>query len=133
MNNEDGNTGNWEKQLGASLKRSLESQDDAPPFDAVFAAAERRHGDSKRPYAGIAGAAVVAAVVAAVAVAVMLMIEARAPTPDSMPKMLQVAELMDSTNWSAPSDVLLPTHEFDIYQELPVLLESTKPAEGALL
>jgi len=126
MNNEDGNTGNWEKQLGASLKRSLESQDDAPPFDAVFAAAERRHGDSKRPYAGIAGAAVVA-------VAVMLMIEARAPTPDSMPKMLQVAELMDSTNWSAPSDVLLPTHEFDIYQELPVLLESTKPAEGALL
>ena len=41
--------------------------------------------------------------------------------------------LLNTTQWSAPSDALMPTHEFDIYQELPVLLESTKPAEGALL
>lgn len=131
MNNENGDTGDWEKQMGATLKRALESQDDAPTFDAVFAAAEHRYGDSKRQYAGIAGAAVVAAV----AVAVMLVIGADAPTPglESDEKMFQVAELMNSTEWSAPSDVLLPTHEFDIYQELPVLLESTKPAEGALL
>ena len=35
------------------------------------------------------------------------------------------AELMDSTYWSAPSDVLLPDREFDIYQDLPELFEST--------
>ncbi|MDH3747675.1 MAG: hypothetical protein OER97_05670 [Gammaproteobacteria bacterium] len=131
MNDENGNTSNWEKRLATALKSSLESKDKTPPFDAVFAAAERRRRDSKRQYAGLAGAAMVAAV----AVAVVFMINAGAPTPDSpaLPKLLQVAELMDSTDWSAPSDVLLPTHEFDIYQELPVLLESTKPAEGALL
>jgi hypothetical protein len=49
------------------------------------------------------------------------------------PSYVEVADLMDSTYWSAPSDVLLPDREFDIYQDLPVLFESTEPAEGALL
>jgi len=129
MNEENGNAGNWEQRLASALKSSLDGKDETPPFDAVFEAAERRHKDSKRQYVGLAGAAMVAAV----AVAVVLMINAGAPTQEPMPKLLLVAELMDSTDWSAPSDVLLPTHEFDIYQELPVLLESTKPAEGALL
>jgi hypothetical protein len=46
---------------------------------------------------------------------------------------IEVAELLDSTYWFAPSDVLLPDREFDIYQDMPVLFESTEPAEGALL
>ena len=46
---------------------------------------------------------------------------------------IEVAELLETTYWSAPSDVLLPEHEFDIYQEMPVIFESTEPAGGALL
>ena len=46
---------------------------------------------------------------------------------------IEVADLLESTYWSAPSDVLLPDRQFDIYQELPVIFESTEPAGGALL
>lgn len=131
MSNEDKSADNWDKELAATLKRSLASNDEAPPFDAVFAASERRHNSSRRQFARFAGAAMVAAV----AVTVLIIFNKGAQTPESepWPELLQMAELMDSTAWSAPSDVLLPTHEFDIYQDLPVLLESTKPVEGALL
>ena len=46
---------------------------------------------------------------------------------------IELADLLESTYWSAPSDVLLPDREFDIYQDMPVLFESTEPAGGALL
>ena len=46
---------------------------------------------------------------------------------------IELAELMGSTSWAAPSDVLMPEYEIDIYQDLPALMESTKPVEGALL
>ena len=46
---------------------------------------------------------------------------------------VEVADLMDSTYWTAPSDVLLPDRQFDIYQDMPELFESTEPAGGTLL
>jgi len=44
-----------------------------------------------------------------------------------------MADLLESTSWVAPSDVLLPKHEIDLYQDLPAFSVSTRPAEGALL
>ena len=68
-----------------------------------------------------------AVVVAAAALTVYLQ------APRQEPHYIEVAELLDTTYWSAPSDVLLPDREFDIYQDMPELFESTEPAEGALL
>ena len=42
-------------------------------------------------------------------------------------------ELLETTSWSAPSDSLLPQHQFDIYGEIPVIIESTETYGGALL
>ena len=41
--------------------------------------------------------------------------------------------LLNSTQWSAPSDLLMPEHQFDLYQDLPLLMESTESQEGSLL
>jgi hypothetical protein len=41
--------------------------------------------------------------------------------------------LMNSTTWTAPSDVLMPDHQFDIYRDIPVLDQSTISEEGTLL
>ncbi len=95
----------------------------APPFEATWAAAERRRGGRRYGY-GLGGAA------AAVTAAVIILISNGAPPAGDY---LEVADLMNSTYWAAPSDVLLPEREFDIYQDLPELFESTDPAGGALL
>ena len=70
---------------------------------------------------------------AAAVVVAMLVITVGNPPPVDETAYIEIAELLETTYWSAPSDVLLPEREFDIYQELPVLFESTEPAEGALL
>ena len=95
-----------------------------PSFEKVWQEAERRNAASRQSYRWFAGAAATAA---AIVVALYLQ------TPAEQDPYIEVAELLDSTYWSAPSDVLLPDREFDIYQDLPVLFESTEPAEGALL
>jgi hypothetical protein len=114
-----------EAQLAADVRKVLDAGAEAPPFAATFQAAEDTYYGNRRRLAALAAVATLAAV----SVAVVVTTTQDAPEADY----LQVAELMDGTSWAAPSDVLLPSHEFDIYQELPVLLESTKPAEGALL
>ena len=43
------------------------------------------------------------------------------------------ARLLETTYWEAPSDVLLPARERDIYRDLPALEVSTEGNEGALL
>lgn len=88
----------------------------APNFGDAWQAAAQRHATSRRRYAGVAAAAVVAAVIA-VATGV------RPPTPET--GYIELADLLGTTHWSAPSDVLIPEREFDIYQELPALFEST--------
>jgi len=96
-----------------------------PSFEDTWRAAERRHAAGRRQKRLLATAA---ALVAAVAVGVNL----QAPPVNDV-TYIEVAEILGSTSWSAPSDVLLPEHEFDIYQELPTLIESTQPAGGSLL
>ena len=114
-------------RLSAELIRKLASGDapDHPPFGQVMLAAEHRISVQRQRYRVLSAAAVLIAAV---------VIGATAPTQStSVYKYIEVAELMESTSWTAPSDVLLPTYEFDIYRDLPTLMESTKPAEGALL
>jgi hypothetical protein len=95
-----------------------------PSFERLWQKAEQKHAALRRRYRWFAGAAATAA---AVAIALNLQ------PPEEQGAYIEIAELLDSTYWSAPSDVLLPDREFDIYQDLPVLFESTEPAEGALL
>ena len=97
----------------------------APAFDATWRAAEGRYARARRNRRMLAGAA------AAVAAIVVGLNPTDSPVDDVT--YIEVAELLESTSWTAPSDVLLPEREFDIYQELPTLLESTETAEGALL
>ena len=86
-----------------------------PAFAVAWAAAERRRKGKRYGYGlGAAAAALVAAV--------MVLQVGTAPPAQSY---VEVADLMDSTYWAAPSDVLLPDREFDIYQDLPELFEST--------
>ncbi len=94
-----------------------------PSFANTWRAAEERHAARRRHYRRFA---VAAAAVATVVVA----LNAHSPLQDSY---IEVAELLESTYWSAPSDSLLPDREFDIYQDMPVIFESTEPAGGALL
>jgi len=46
---------------------------------------------------------------------------------------LTAEALLDATYWIAPSDVLMPQYQFDIYQDIPFLMESTDIQEGSLL
>lgn len=96
----------------------------APPFGEMWQRAGARYTASRRQYTGFAVAAAVVA---------MLVISFGNRAPVEEAAYIEIAELLETTYWSAPSDVLLPEREFDIYQELPVLFESTEPAEGALL
>jgi hypothetical protein len=117
---------NWNDQdLAEAVRDARPPPVEPPPFESVIAAAERQYQLSRRRYAWFASAAAVtAAVYVAFSVGTPSMNEA---------DYIHIADLLESTSWSAPSDVLMPTHQIDIYQELPTLTESTKPAEGALL
>jgi hypothetical protein len=94
-----------------------------PAFSQVWQSARQRHAAVRRRNQQFAGAAVVVA-------AVVIAFFAESPSEHSY---IEVADLMESTYWTAPSDVLLPEREFDIYQDMPVLFESTEPAGGTLL
>lgn len=90
--------------------------EDAPAFDETWRRAEARLATSRRQYARLAAVAVTLGVVAAV-------FGVRSTVDE--PQYIEMAELLNSTYWAAPSDVLLPQREFDIYQDLPELFEST--------
>jgi hypothetical protein len=96
-----------------------------PAFHTVWAAAEKRAARGRKQ-GWMAGGAVAAAAVAMVAVGLLRPAEQdwQFVNPDAFE---------NSTSWVAPSDVLLPEHRVDIYREIPVLIESTKTEEGALL
>ena len=97
-----------------------------PGFDAVWAAAEARVSRQRRRMTAIGGIA------AGVAVVAVLVISQLQPTERDW-HYVDPDEFASSTSWAAPSDVLLPEHQFDIYGEIPVLIESTGTSEGALL
>lgn len=97
----------------------------APDFDDAWAAALARAGAVRKRRGMLAGS-VAAAAVAAVAFGLL------AP-PTHEWRYIDKADLLWTTNWSAPSDSLMPAHQFDIYQDVPVLIESTETYGGALL
>ena len=100
------------------------------PFDDAWHRAEARHAAAKRARDRLAGVAAAAAIVAVV---VMPIARLDNGDPGSPAGFVDPAELLGSTSWAAPSDALLPEYEFDIYQEMPELMESTEPAGGSLL
>jgi hypothetical protein len=118
-----GSNRRFDDELVRSL--GLVEEADSPAFEHVFDAAERRLVLQRRHYGMFSIAAVL---VAAVVVGMNV------PRPSvSATAYVEVAELLNSTYWVAPSDVLLPDRQFDIYQDLPVLIESTEPGGGTLL
>ena len=118
---------NHDDKLDTEIKRAWpeNGSGQVPAFAATWRAAEVRHARSRRRYGMLAATAAI------VAIAIVGLQLQAPPTADV--SYIDVEDLMGSTSWTAPSDVLLPAHEFDIYQELPSLLESTEAAGGTLL
>lgn len=114
-----------DQELAKALRRANSADAEAPSFNKLWASAERRYRRSRRRYAWLAS-------VAAVLAAVVVVLNAGPPVLENG-GYIEMVDLLGSTSWAAPSDVLLPIHEIDIYQDLPALMESTKPVEGALL
>ena len=115
-----------EADIRRSLKPAFEQEQATPGFDAMWTKAELAH-DQQRKVRMFSG---VAAVLAMVVIAATLWPSQQAELHDDY---LIADALMNSTLWSAPSDSLMPEHQFDIYQEIPFLLESTNTLEGTLL
>lgn len=107
------------------LRRGMPTGGEPPSFDDTWHAAETRYQRVRRRYAALAGLAATLAVVAVI-------VNALIPEPEQV-AYIEMAELLETTSWQAPSDILMPERQFDIYQELPVLMESTDEAGGALL
>ncbi len=102
--------------LESRLKHGLRSRDGiAPAFEQSFEAARQRVERRSQM------ARVVLPVAAAIALVAVIV-----GRPDPGLVYVSEAELLGSTSWQAPSDELLPTRRFDIYRDLPVLVESTK-------
>ena len=96
----------------------------APAFDSAWAAAHRRLAVRRRRRigSGLAAAVIVTAVAA-------MLLQPRTPSWEYV----DPDELVTGTAWQAPSDVLLPEYRIDIYEEIPVLIESTEIDGGTLL
>ena len=117
----------------ADIRRALKPAFDreqvnaAPGFDEVWAKSEAAYRYSQRKVRLLGG---VAAVLALAVIAATLWPSQRAEFSDDY---LIADALMNSTLWAAPSDTLMPEHQFDIYREIPLLIESTNSLEGTLL
>lgn len=97
-----------------------------PDFDTVWARAEASIAQRRRRTRVIGGMA------AAVALVTVVFISQLRQTEQEW-EFVDPDEFASSTSWVAPSDVLLPKHQFDIYGELPVFIESTDRDRGTLL
>ena len=116
---------NTKEQLQDALAAVHAEQ--TPAFADVWAAAERQNERLRKRYAGIVGIA------ATIALAVSAFSIWSANEADMVDDFFIADALMNSTQWSAPSDLLMPEHQFDIYQDIPFLMESTDTQEGSLL
>ena len=120
-----------ESELKDVLQDAARRQDGAsvPDFDTVWVAAEARHARQRKQRFVLGGAAAAAALVLAVLVSIGPDIGPSQPADEYL-----IADaLMNSTQWRAPSDALLPQYRDDIYSEIPLLMESTNMEEGSLL
>ncbi len=116
-----------DKALQNGLRRAQQEAERGrtPDFDTVWAAAEKRAITGRKQGWMVASAAA-ATIIAVITVGLLRPAEREW-------RYVNPGEFESSTSWSAPSDVLLPDHRVDIYREIPVLIESTKTEEGALL
>ena len=116
-----------DEQMSRSLSAALDAREAgrAPDFGGVFAAAEEQvtKARRRRKYAG--------GVVAAAALLAVVAQLTSPPQPDW--QYVDPALFASSTSWDAPSDVLLPEHRIDLYEEIPVFIEGTKIDGGSLL
>ena len=121
MNKED-------QEIRAALQASQRQADGrAPDFNRIFGVAERQSRARHRfQLAGLAAAAAIAVI------ALSLL-----PAQEEEFVYVDLEELTATTQWSAPSDSLLPQHQFDLYRDLPGMFDSTDMStnsyEGALL
>lgn len=118
-----------DRELEIRLKKALAARSPAetPEFDSVWSGAEQRLHTERRRYKVVTG------VVATLAVVAIVIGNWPGATPEASDEFFIAEALMNETNWMSPSDALLPQHQFDIYQEIPSLLESTDIEEGSLL
>lgn len=96
-----------------------------PDFDTVWVAAEKRAAKGSKQGWMAAGAV-------AAAIVVMITVGLQRPAEQDW-QYVNPDDFESSTGWVAPSDVLLPEHRVDIFRDIPVLIESTRTEEGALL
>ena len=117
-----------EEELKRDMRESLRARSSATPdFERVWRAAEARYLDERRQLRRNGG-------LVAAAIVVALVIALRPDQPPATTPLIEVGEdLLSSTLWTAPSDVLIPKRDYDIYHEIPSLMESTKLEEGSLL
>lgn len=128
MNEEDRNLEPTDK-LGESLRQMFAAKvgNEIPDFNATWSAAEDRVLASK---SRIKMNSAIAASIAAVTIFfATTMFRQPAEQPDSE----LAAMLLVSTQWIAPSDVLMPVHSFDLYQDVPEFIEPTDLTKGLLL
>lgn len=118
-----------EKELQDKVSEALRSASShaVPEFGKVWTAAEQEAQKSRRRYATFSGFA------AAFAVVAIVIGNWNAQSPDIGDDYLIADALLNSTQWTAPSDALMPQHQFDIYQEIPFLDGSTDIQDGSLL
>jgi hypothetical protein len=114
------------EQLARQLQQDTATfeRDRVPAFATVFSAAEMRVANARRRrYAG--GLVAAAAVIAIVA--------SLGPATEPDWQYVDPVLFASTTSWEAPSDVLLPQHSVDLFEDIPVLIEGTKIDGGALL
>jgi len=114
-----------EEELRKALRHTPDRR--APEFASVLQAAKERHARGAKHYRLVAAVAVIASV----AVVTMLQRPSREEAIED--DFLIASSLLETTQWVAPSDVLLPQHQFDIYRDMPVFMRSTDAEEGTLL
>ncbi|MGI9202551.1 MAG: hypothetical protein ACR2Q3_00995 [Woeseiaceae bacterium] len=119
-----------EREIREKLKQAANAaqKDNTPSFDETWVIAESHIAESGSGY-GRYGA-IAAAAIALIAVTIALWPAQQADLADDY---FIADALLNSTSWTAPSDALMPEHQFDIYQGIPLLDESTKLYEGSLL
>jgi hypothetical protein len=118
-----------DKELDSSVGDSISKRDanSLPGFDETWAAAEARFLVEKKRHRLVTG---VAASLALVVIALGVL------PPDGkqqLPDFELSAGMMNTTLWSAPSDVLMPHYQTDIYQDVPQIPVSTELNGDTLL
>ena len=118
----------FEKQTQAVLKQGHGEAEagHVPDFESVWTGAEEKVARRRRRVRVVGGMAAAAALVAVVVIGQLRPVEQDW-------QFIDPNEIAGSTSWTAPSDILLPTHQFDIYRDIPVLIESTGENGGTLL